>query len=277
MSLIGQPFTEKTRQHFLPLLTSKQWWSETQVALRACFSQDADFQERMFARQIAVMKGQAWNVVETLKTADHGPLELTRRARVCVWDDLVDIPTVVPMRNSTEIRFQDDDNVSGRQEASRKVPQSTTTSSEQYLIPPATPPSPENSGVNRFNHPRRDTVSNASEHSELGSPIIAANGGVGTENTDYKLNGISKAKRPMPLSRTRMSYDAPASRREFSGTGRKRNLSLSIQRVFDNPANDDAEGDLGYAVAEETEGNKKKVIVERLETIKSKGPVFTWC
>ena len=49
-------------------------------------------------RQIAVMKGQAWNVVETLKQADHGPLELTRRTRVCVWDDLVDIPVAIPMR-----------------------------------------------------------------------------------------------------------------------------------------------------------------------------------
>ena len=52
----------------------------------------------MFARQIAVMKGQAWNVVETLKQADHGPLELTRRTRVCVWDDLVDIPVAIPLR-----------------------------------------------------------------------------------------------------------------------------------------------------------------------------------
>jgi phosphatidylinositol 4-kinase type 2 len=52
----------------------------------------------MFARQIAVMKGQAWNVVETLKISDHGPLELTRRTRVCVWDDLVDIPVAIPLR-----------------------------------------------------------------------------------------------------------------------------------------------------------------------------------
>merc|ERR1711977_689027 len=51
VSLIGQPFSQKTRDHFLPLLTSKQWWSETQLELRKVFSQDADFQERMFARQ----------------------------------------------------------------------------------------------------------------------------------------------------------------------------------------------------------------------------------
>ena len=109
VSLIGQPFSQKTRDHFLPLLTSKQWWSETQLELRKVFSQDADFQERMFARQIAVMKGQAWNVVETLKMVDHGPLELTRRARVCVWDDLVEVPVAVPMRvPSAEMRRRND-------------------------------------------------------------------------------------------------------------------------------------------------------------------------
>jgi hypothetical protein len=40
---------------------------------------------------------------------------------------------------------------------------------------------------------------------------------------------------------------------------------------------DDLEGDLGYAAAEGMEGNQRKVIVERLETVKSKNPVFTWC
>lgn len=40
---------------------------------------------------------------------------------------------------------------------------------------------------------------------------------------------------------------------------------------------DDLEGDLGYAAAEDREGNQRKVIVERLETVKSKNPVFTWC
>jgi len=40
---------------------------------------------------------------------------------------------------------------------------------------------------------------------------------------------------------------------------------------------DDLEGDLGYAAAEGQEGNMRKVIVERLETVKSKNPTFTWC
>ena len=46
---------------------------------------DTDFKERMFSKQMAVLKGQAFNVVETLKSPDQGPLELTRRSRVHVW------------------------------------------------------------------------------------------------------------------------------------------------------------------------------------------------
>jgi hypothetical protein len=84
-SLIGQPFSQKTRDHFIPLLTSTKWWSETQTLLRKLFEQDSDFKERMFQKQLAVLKGQAFNVVETLKTPDQGPLELTRRARMHVW------------------------------------------------------------------------------------------------------------------------------------------------------------------------------------------------
>jgi hypothetical protein len=75
-----------------------------------------------------------------------------------------------------------------------------------------------------------------------------------------------------------MSYDgpsrpqiyAPRLDRRFSFTNRNR----KIQQDYDG---DDLEGDLGYAAAEGMEGNQRKVIVERLETVKSKNPVFTWC
>lgn len=43
-----------------------------------------------FQRQLAVIKGQAWNIVESLRHLDEGPLELTRRAKVLVWDDELD-------------------------------------------------------------------------------------------------------------------------------------------------------------------------------------------
>ncbi|KAF8492299.1 phosphatidylinositol 3 and 4-kinase-domain-containing protein [Gautieria morchelliformis] len=91
VSVIGRPFSEKTRSHFLPLLTSKAWWEETTFQLRKLFALDPDFHPKMFRRQLAVMKGQAWNIVQCLKHSDEGPLELTRRQKVLVWDDEIEV------------------------------------------------------------------------------------------------------------------------------------------------------------------------------------------
>lgn len=102
VSLIGQPFSEKTRSHFLPLLTSKAWWEETTFQLRRLFAVDPDFHPKMFRRQLAVIKGQAYNIVESLKHPDEGPLELTRRTRALVWDDEVEMPEETPCLPSAD-------------------------------------------------------------------------------------------------------------------------------------------------------------------------------
>ncbi|CAE6416646.1 unnamed protein product [Rhizoctonia solani] len=91
VSLIGRPFSEKTRNHFLPLLSSPEWWAETTFQLRKLFSLDPDFNQRMFDKQMAVLKGQGWNIVQSLKRDEEGPLELTRRVKVLVWDDEVEV------------------------------------------------------------------------------------------------------------------------------------------------------------------------------------------
>jgi hypothetical protein len=47
---------------------------------------------------------------------------------------------------------------------------------------------------------------------------------------------------------------------------------------YDHGEDGDLEGgDLGYAAATGMEGNQRKVIVERLEMVKGRNPVFTWC
>jgi len=97
VSIIGQPFSENTRNHFLPLLTSTVWWEESSVLFRQLFSRDDDFKERMWKKQWAVMKGQAFNVVETLKNPTQGPLELARRTRVLVHDEEMEVPVHVPV------------------------------------------------------------------------------------------------------------------------------------------------------------------------------------
>lgn len=96
-SIIGQPFSIKTRKHYLPLLTSKYWWEQTILKLKTVFMKDADFKERMWLKQVAVLKGQAFNVVEILKLHYAGPLELTRRENLLIWDDVMNVPIVNKM------------------------------------------------------------------------------------------------------------------------------------------------------------------------------------
>ncbi|EKG14314.1 Phosphatidylinositol 3-/4-kinase catalytic [Macrophomina phaseolina MS6] len=248
VSLIGQPFTEATRRHFLPLLTSTHWWSETTLQLRKCFSQDADFKERMFAKQMAVMKGQAWNVVETLKTPDHGPLELTRRARVCVWDDLVDIPVAVPLqRPSAEMRRQTEELAAHDEAEEMDISNALASSAPDIQYDLLGLESPQRS--NPFNMSRQSSTMDIHDNS-----------------------------RPPVTLKSRMSYDGPRRSKPSSPvSSRRRRFSFTIRRNSGPLGLEDDEGDLGYAAAEDMDGNRKRVIVERLEMVKSKNPLFTWC
>lgn len=98
--MLAQPFSESTRRHFLPLLTSEEWWSESYKEFTALFSRDSDFKIRMWRKQWAVLKGQAYNVVETLRDIRQGPLELVRRTRCLVLDEKMQVPLAVPILNT---------------------------------------------------------------------------------------------------------------------------------------------------------------------------------
>lgn len=277
MSLIGQPFSQKTRDHFLPLLTSKQWWSETQTALRRIFSQDSDFKERMFARQIAVMKGQAWNVVETLKQKDHGPLELTRRTRVCVWDDLVEVPVAIPMRApSVEARRRRDaKHARGFYDEEMDISAANAAPAAKYqsdLVDLG-------STSMELPHPGRFDMSGSSDH-DLDPESPATIQGVTQGGTSSLRNSSEFPERPSAgRSRIRLSFDTPSQARGALNGSHRRLYSSSSKYGGGYFASDgdDLEGDLGYAAAEGMEGSQRKVIVERLEAVKSKNPVFTWC
>lgn len=276
MSLIGQPFSEATRRHFLPLLTSKDWWSETQLALRRCFSQDADFKERMFAKQMAVMKGQAWNVVEALKTPDHGPLELTRRARVCVWDDVVDIPVAVPLRMPSEQMRNQQYKQSRSSEETEEMdisaahPSASVDSRRDNIT--GSPGS--DMEENPFNTSRQAAISDSLPDENV------LNGNISPSSSKTVSWETQETRSVRPKSKMRFSYDERRRPQDIFGGRSKRRLSLSHNRRSSVPflfGDDDLEGDLGYAAAEDMEGNQKRVIVERLENVKAKNPVFTWC
>lgn len=230
----------------------------------------------MFARQIAVMKGQAWNVVETLKQADHGPLELTRRTRVCVWDDLVDIPVAIPLRvPSSEAQRR---HARDRQESQEEMDISAAMASEpnphRDLLSFGSP-THELPNPNRFELSRDTTSFESGRLRERNASPVSFN------QVDYgNLDGLGDSGRelasswatlpPRPTERQSRRYGKRPSHRKGPSFSHRRDSTL----VF---GGDDLEGDLGYAAAEEMDGHERKVIVERLEAVKSKNPVFTWC
>ncbi|KAI0098211.1 hypothetical protein GGR51DRAFT_433730 [Nemania sp. FL0031] len=279
VDLIGRPFSQKTRDHFLPLLTSTTWWSQTSYELRKIFQVDPDFQEKMFSRQMAVMKGQAWNVVETLKTPDHGPLELTRRARVCVWDDLVDVPVAVPMRMaSSDMRRKAEPELHGTIQEEMDIGAANSSSR------------PTNHGEDLLGlssplpHPGRFELTTSPRAQ---SPEGLENGSVPSSwNEDQTRPSISQVgARSSYQGPTRSEFQGISQQkyRHFSFTSGRRHSNTIAQQMYDHTqgyeytTQDDGEGDLGYAAAEGMEGNRRKVIVERLETVKAKNPVFSWC
>lgn len=307
VDLIGRPFSQKTRDHFLPLLTSTAWWSQTQHALRKVFQLDPDFQEKMFSRQIAVMKGQAWNVVETLKTPDHGPLELTRRAKVCVWDDLVDVPVAVPMRvTSSEMRRRTEEEFQKGIEEEMDIGAANSSSSAVVadLLSMASPPtdlphsgrfelSETNGSSSNGNDHNNDTAVDETQSMEdslvFGNGNTAASSPTRTkERPKFMHSSTAGAIGSAGLYRSHSGgisiYTTPRRERRYSyatAMGRRNSHTIAQQLHGYSGApghdNDDVEGDLGYAAAEGMEGNQRKVIVERLEPVKARNPVFTWC
>jgi phosphatidylinositol 4-kinase type 2 len=256
----------------------------------------------MFARQIAVMKGQAWNVVETLKMPDHGPLELTRRAKVCVWDDLVDIPVAVPMRDtSSELRRSNGDYRRSMDEgdigAAISASASTEQSADDDLLGMATPPAgmPHPGRFELTISPKGEGAQSPDELSMNGSGILGAGStaGKGIERPSVNppagrasyhgsraLNMYAPARQQQQHHHHQQQQQQQQQRRySFATATTRRNRGSIAQQLYGDTHeyDDDVEGDLGYAAAEGMEGNQRKVIVERLEPVKSKNPVFTWC
>ena len=236
----------------------------------------------MFARQVAVMKGQAWNVVETLKTSDHGPLELTRRTRVCVWDDLVDIPVAIPMRvPSAEMRRRRENDVrTSIEEEEMDISAANASAPQvQHDLLGLSSPTADLPNPNRFDLSRNNSASDLG-HFAPGTESPATVHGPfldqRVELDEAKMMHANNTRPSATRSKTRLSYQGHG--KNASTSGQRRRYSFSTRQVGGFVGNgDDLEGDLGYSAAEGMEGSQRKVIVERLETVKSKNPVFTWC
>ncbi|CCC67510.1 hypothetical protein NCAS_0A09520 [Naumovozyma castellii] len=143
LNILARPFSESTRRHFIPLLTDKTWWEDSYIEFTSLFQRDADFKDRMWKKQWAVLKGQAFNVLETLRDIRQGPLELVRRTRCIVMDEKIQVPEMSPIITIRNTNAQ--------------PPLRTTSSNEENL-----PPNQETGYTELL-----DSESLASENAEL--------------------------------------------------------------------------------------------------------------
>ncbi|KAI9095117.1 phosphatidylinositol 3 and 4-kinase-domain-containing protein [Phlyctochytrium arcticum] len=86
------PFSRETRILVLHLLTSPSWWRETMEGLEKLFRIDSDFSESMWRKQRAVVRGEGYNLVETLRRSEvdgrgGSPWGLIRRPVVAVYEE----------------------------------------------------------------------------------------------------------------------------------------------------------------------------------------------
>lgn len=79
--LIGGPFSSQTRQTFIEFLRSASWWQQTRNELELLFKKDDHFDAKKFEGQMDVLRGQGYNLLESLRNEDEGPLELCARRK----------------------------------------------------------------------------------------------------------------------------------------------------------------------------------------------------
>lgn len=100
--LIGGPFSPQTRAAFLPYLSDPSWWHSTRTELEQLFRQDDHFDAKKFEGQMQVLRGQGWNLLESLRNDDEGPLELCARQKRLVGQrsEIVEVDSLADQEGS---------------------------------------------------------------------------------------------------------------------------------------------------------------------------------
>ncbi|KAI8063929.1 phosphatidylinositol 3 and 4-kinase-domain-containing protein [Gongronella butleri] len=242
--LIGQPFAKQTRKHFLPLLSDPLWWQRLIRKLERLFRHDSDFNRTMFQRQMAVLRGQGYNLVRVLKDDDAGPLDLVAMQRCLIQDEEVFVEYddhLLQTRSSKATMGSEGSN--GSDDAA-------TTASTAALLSPHTPrPSAAimSARATRLK-PKRST----SFHIAVDLPQRRA------ANDDNEMHDDD-------------DDDDEEHDRAISPSSKPR-LSLDIERP--------ASRDDTHAIPHDTDDDQHhrvRLVMERVKVVKSKVPYFTCC
>lgn len=253
-ALVSRPFSATTRRQFLKVLSDPVWWRDTVRELHEMFQLDSDFDEHMFQRQMAVLKGQGFNIVRALSDPNASPLDLVSTERVVV--------------NQEEILIEYDEHLI--KQRSNKQPGNTTPEQRLYRSPrPHHPPQPA-----RRLRTKRSTSFDLSMHRP--QQHTADDDEDDDDDEDAQQQRQHNGYRPIqPTPRKnrgwgRVSLDIGRRRRRRI----MRNLRLGKRHVGSDGEEEDSSSD-----DDDHDNPRKRVtlIMETIEVVKSRTPYFTCC
>ncbi|BGP16721.1 Phosphatidylinositol 4-kinase LSB6 [Rhodosporidiobolus nylandii] len=287
LSLIGRPWSAATRARFLPKLRDPRWWAELKRELRAEFKRDmgrrAEAWERQWEKQWALVKGQGWNLAESLKRADEGPLELCRRPKKLIFDDYVLVPASSSPPKSAHLPPTAAAGASpSSSQATNFLPSSTSTPSatrpnlqEQRCeplppSPPPVPPQPLSRTANQHlpppkNGKHRRSASDYSTFSSSLSSSAALAQRTTAKTTRPSFVGVSVS--PLSAGNAEASSAAAELRKPLDS------LSASLGKhmtAFSHPSPDEANVEEGDEEEEEETGVGLMRRLDRVEEIERK-------
>lgn len=79
-------FSANLRSSLLPQLLDTNWHEGLLTCLFDTFKQDKDFDQALFRRQVAVVKGQVFNLIKILRMEGSCPADLVRQSRLMIYD-----------------------------------------------------------------------------------------------------------------------------------------------------------------------------------------------
>lgn len=256
-ALVNRPFTEATRKQFLAILSDPLWWRETVREMRSLFEMDDDFDEKMFQKQMAVLKGQGYNIVRTLKDPSAGPVDLVAMQRVVI--------------NQEEILIEYDE----RTLTSRDLHVQTSTSH---------PSSPALDITDALPKPRRLRTQRSTSFDVISTVSSPFHDEDEEQELDQRVQQLKQLQRQQKQQKRWQDKIKNGLTMDLGGRGlfgqkkKKTKKNLNRYRAFDS------DGDISDGYADDSDSDEEEepklkrvtVIIETIQVVKSR-TYFTCC
>ena len=96
------PYSEELKAHLIPLLSDAVNWEILVEKLRHVFKIDSDFNEQIFGKQMAIVRGQLHNILTSLREGDS-PIQLVHRPLLLIEEDELPGTEKLPQESLTSV------------------------------------------------------------------------------------------------------------------------------------------------------------------------------